>query len=244
MTRKFRWELTAVPLLIASGLLMILAAIERWWPVCRWGNFDADSCIWRQDDSYDTTAYPAVTWLGQIAEQYGLGTLLLGLAMVPTVRLILGRRLPAWLLIATLAVAVAVVTLGVRVMRIPEPADGLVLPDGRVTAILMLWMLGWPTLLILAAALRGYSWGWVAVVPALCSLVLASPLLLWIVVGPVVMFYTSHDDTPWVDGVGGVLTIVAGLALGGLGHLQSRQPPPVSPNSLESQDAASQSTAG
>lgn len=86
-----RW--TSVPLLVVSGVLLVLASVERWWPVCRYGSFDTPGCIARQDDSYETRAYPAVTGLGALAEQHGLGWWLLLAALVPTaVALFVGFR--------------------------------------------------------------------------------------------------------------------------------------------------------
>lgn len=225
--RGLRWEWSAVPLLVASGVLAILAAMERWWPVCRFGRFDDDGCIWRQDDTYDTTAYPAVTWLGQAAEDYGLWALVLGLAVVPTLRLIVGRRLPGWFIAVSVAMGASIALAGLSLTS-SDRADRLLsllsAPQGTLMAAAWLWALAWPGVLVVAVALRNAGNG--AILVTVVSLVLGSPFLLWVVVGPSVMLYSSHDDTPWVDGVGGVLTIVAGTALGWLAYTQARGPTP------------------
>lgn len=98
-----RWAVwTAVPLLAASGVALVLGDLERWWPACALRTrYDSAACIARQDDSYDTAAYPPLTWLGDYAEGSGLGWWLMLAALVPVMWLLVRGLLPprrAWAL--------------------------------------------------------------------------------------------------------------------------------------------------
>lgn len=144
-----RWAWSAVPLLMTSGVMLVLGALERWWPACaQRSSFDSAACIARQDDSYDAAATPPLTGLGDYAEGSGLGWWLLLAALVPV----------GWLLM--------------RGGLTPRRA----------------WAVG---VLVFAAL----------------------PLISHVMTTPMLLFYTSHDTTPWAEGVSGVLLLVAALVI-------------------------------
>lgn len=204
-------------LLVASGALAIAASAQRWWPACRPGDFDASDCTGRQEHAYDLVI-PTAPWtpVGNAAELYGVGLLLLAAAVLLLPELLLGRqpgrllRVTTWLVaLGTLVVATLTILSGVTGSAVRAPGDGVA---GAM------WALGLPVLVAagviecVTTERRGNGWR----MAAAWALLLSTPIAQ-IIVTPTLLDYMSNDTTPWTEAVGGVGLVLAGAALFGAG---------------------------
>lgn len=202
-----------VPVLLSgSGVLMIMASRDRWWPVCRLGDFDAPDCLTLQDHRYDFLA-PTEPWVPVgAAAQVGAGSMvllslallllpwLLGVAHRPAVRLFVGAVLAAPLL--TLAVMTGRSGLSGRVV------EGL-----GLEWVYWLWILTPIALLHMVFASQNADprpgmAGRLLVVGLVSA---STPLGEFFIAGA--LLGASYDTTPWSEAVSGVFLVAAGLAL-------------------------------
>ncbi len=200
-------------LLAGAGVLFVAAAWQRWWPACRRGAFDTDSCVPLQSNEYDYL-YVAAPWtpVGHAAELGGLALLLLAgaAALLPFV------LLPGWRLRFRLPLA-AVPAASLALLGVQGLASGV---TGRVVSVPLTWpaVLVWsfavPVVLVLwvAAVLqsdpdRRTAWGLALAV----VLVASTPLPVLLVLGPIAVDYVSHDTTPWSEAVMAAPLVLAAL---------------------------------
>jgi hypothetical protein len=187
----------ASALLAGSGLLLIAASRARWWPDCRFQDFDTPACLERQDHLYDFLP-PADPWAqaGDSATLAGASLVLLAVAFAVLPTLLVGSlpRTLTWgvgaaLSLGVLAGAAATALSGWQDHVVAGPASG---------GALVLWALGWPMSMVILwvmaadASPRRGPWWRVAVV----ALVAAASPLGHVFLGPVVVGYASHDTTP------------------------------------------------
>lgn len=199
--------------LLVSGLLMVAAAYERWWPTCKPGAYDADACLALQDHRYDFS-FVAEPWepVGDAAQLAGLSWLLLavGLLVVPSV---LSRRPRPLTWIIGFVLALGYVELGLEALLSGLRGEVVALSGPNDTPY------GW---LLVAGPFLAVCWWFCAVavdwrpgngwkLGTAFVLVLASPLPALVVVGPAVVGYTSYDTAPWVEAVGGWTLVIAAV---------------------------------
>ena len=209
-----RWPRALVSLLLAvSGLLAIAGARERWWPVCRPGDFDSPGCLTLQDDRYDHTALPE-PWVpvGHAAEIAGASYAVLAVVVA----------LLPWLLMRTRPRVAAATGLVLGGTALPVAAAlwlsgraGEVVDVPLVSASALTWALLWPVAagISVVATLRTHGGGARVLLAAL--LCLCSPLgqvVVGLLVAPTLLGYVSHDTTPWTEAVTGGLLLLAALA--------------------------------
>jgi len=211
-------------LLLAAGVAAIAADVPRWYPACAGGR-DSLPCLERQDHVYDFE-WPADPWipLGNSAELMGLSYALSGLALLGLFGVLLRPRW-SWLLGLPFTAAFGVIAAKAYLSGVAgHPVD----VPGEGTTFLLLG-LGLPVALLTVAALvrdeheppgRALQ----ARRAGLVLLALASPLAL-VFLGPLLLLYGSHDTTPWLQSLGGVLTVLAGVLLLA-GRARTRPPAP------------------
>ncbi len=196
-------------LLVLSGVAAILADLQRRLPACA-GGFDAPECVGMQSDWYDV-APPGESWIpiGTAAPLMGAGYALMALAVIGLFRTVV----PAWRAwgVGTLcAVPFAVLA----ATTFASAAAGHTVELAGTTASLHLLAYAWPVALglLLAGTLASSGLRAGYIVAAAGLLVLASPLVLY-VTAALVTGYVSHDTSPWTQAIGGVFTLLAGVAL-------------------------------
>jgi hypothetical protein len=211
--RTLAMPVLASAALLSSGLLMVVASAERWWPMCRPGLFDTDACLTRQDHLYDFV-FVAEPWtaVGSAAEFAGISMLLLASAMAVLPSVLSRRPRPlTWVIGAVLAVGNAFVGLHAllsglngEVVSLPGP-----IVSGAFASMVIFWpawATAWWLIAVSGADWRPRNWWGLALA---VTLMLASPGALFILVGPMVVNYVSHDTTPWTEAVGGCLLVLA-----------------------------------
>ena len=221
MGTRTRLRLLGSTLFVASGALTLLGERARWWPACRWGEFDATRCLQLQDHRFDQVLpsepwepLPSVGWLA------GSGIVLLGLAVLTLGPLVSAQvdTVPARrgaLLGASLLGGPALVV-GVVTILAAHSGRPVGLGAGGFT-LTVVWLIGPP--LVLLGVVIAWSLGPGAVsspvgakAVVLAALFVSTPLVS-LFLGPAVTGYMSHDTTPWADTLAGVAAAVAGLAL-------------------------------
>lgn len=200
-------------LLLVSGFGSILAAAERWLPACGPGRLSSVACTRVESHLYDFTV-PSAPWrpLGHAAALQGFALLLLALAAVTLTPLLLGVRRPltAWLTGGAFGAAFALV--GAQTLLSGRAGSVVTVPGTGTAAVAT--TLVWPLALIavlLSLPVTGQpSIGWRAA--AAVSLLAASPVGASLVAAATVPV-AAYDTVPWTEAVGGLATILAGLAL-------------------------------
>jgi len=207
---------TAVSLLLAgSGVALIAAARERWWPACPFAGFDSADCLAVQDDSYGSLASP---WLqgGHTGELQAVAIALMGLAIL-FLPLLWVRRPVAVIALSSGALTVASLVVAGSVYY--ESVNNGPVDFTGLQAAELVWWLGLPLYLMLAltgtlAAPYVGTWprgtGWR--LTFLAVLLLANPVLQFFV-APIFVAYSSYDATPWADAISGGLLLCAALAV-------------------------------
>lgn len=199
-------------MLLSSGLLMVAASAERWWPACKPGAFDTDACLTLQDHLYDfvTVGEP---WrsIGSAAQLAGASMLLLAAAMAVLPSMLSRKpRLLTWipgiLIAAGFALTGAQALLSGIADEVVEWSNPLVSTLTLVAYLWPVWGAAWWLIAVGGANWRprnGWQYG-LAV-----TLILSTPVPLYIFVAPAVVNYVSHDTAPWTEAVGGWLLVVA-----------------------------------
>jgi hypothetical protein len=196
-------------LLAASGVASLAVARERWWPACKWGDFDATACVRAQAHELDTTAESAVL------QTVALVLMALAVACLP---LLWSRRPVALITLATGALTVAFVAVAVATYL--SVYGGWLFhdfPGSHAAAVTV--ALGWPLYLMVAMAVvlagpyagiwqPGTGWRLLFLL-----LLLTSTPLAQLVVTPMVTGYGSYDTAPWTDAVSGALLLCAALVV-------------------------------
>lgn len=222
-------------LLAASGLLMIAADLNIWWPTCPWGDFDTPDCLMLQSTAYTFDAPPGIV-VGQVHDLVAGGQLLFGLAL-GLLPIVLTEGRPGWRLMAVNLVTTASWLTIVGSMWLD--ARGTLPPEPETLSmswqLLVAWtyQLGWPVVLIFAA-IRPYwpegrrspsPWWRCAFVGSLLgSTPLPNYFLALAVVG-----YASHDTTPYTGAVAGACLLIASITLWPASRAWPRQDPAVPP---------------
>lgn len=213
--------------LIVSGVCAILADWQRWWPACAGRHrFDSHECLLLQDHLYDF-AFPSSPWvpIGQSALFMGLSYALLGLAALFVFRVALAS---VWMLVPGAAAAasfgvVAANSFASGAAGRPVEVSGSGLAHLFVIAL-------WP-LMLMILALGAFALAahpdhrrWWTVATATALLAISSPVALYFT-SSFLTFYASHDTSPWYEAVGGLLTLLAGVAI-------FRAPPTITPRTM------------
>jgi hypothetical protein len=206
------WRVVGCLLLAASGLLMIAASRERWWPACRLGDFESSRCLKMQDHRYDFLP-PMDPWspIGEAATLAGVSLVLLGVVagglplLLPVAR---HRRL-----VAALQVVVAVGLATVGLAAVASAAAGRPSWESLAAPAGLVWVLVWPVTVILTTAWSSR----VAVRPRLgllgAGLLVGSSPLPQLFFAPLFVSYLSHDTSPWGEAVGGAFLVCAAVVL-------------------------------
>lgn len=206
---------TGVCLLLAvSGVVTVLAAQERWWPACRFGDFDTAACLRLQDHRFDFL-FVRAPWspLGNAAELAGLGMLLLAAAMGMLPWLVLQDRSR---LTAALSAVLSLALVPVAATQLFSGRAGRVVEVPALDMATVVWVFVWPVALVTLAivAVTEQGAGALQVGGRLLlfgSLLLATPVPQ-ILLPPVMTGYISHDTSPWAEAVIGVLLLAAAVA--------------------------------
>ncbi len=202
-----------VPVLLSgSGVLMILAARERWWPACRLGDFDAPDCLTLQDHRYDFLA-PSEPWVPVgAAAQVGAGSMvLLSLALLFLPWLLAGANRTAVTLPLGAGLAVALLT--TAAMTGLSGLSGRVVERPGLEWVYWLWLLSPIALIVMVFASQnadprpGMQWRLLVAVLVSASTPLGELFIAGALLG------LSYDTTPWSEAVSGVFLVAAGLAL-------------------------------
>jgi hypothetical protein len=215
------WRVVAGPgCLMASGLLAVAAAAQRWWPACLPGDLDSAACLTMQDSAHDFMV-PNQGWTPDAgaAELYGVGLLLLAVACVVLPGLLVGSDPGAQLTVASWVVALGIAVVGSATALSGLRGQVVTVPGHEAAAVL--WVLGPPVLAVLglvSGRLTSARFGWRMGVVA--ALLVGNPAAQFLF-APAVLGYVSHDTTPWTEAVGG-----AGLAVGGALLLVACRPAP------------------
>lgn len=200
-------------LLSGSGVLMIMAARERWWPACRLGDFDAPDCLTLQDHQYDFLL-PSEPWvpIGAAAQVGAAALVLLSLALLFLPWLLAGPHRPAVTLTLGAVLAATMLTIAVTTGR--SGLSGRVVEVPGLAWVVWLWLLA-PCALFIAwivgevgESRPGTRWRLAVVV-----LVSASTPFGEFFFASALLGYLSYDTTPWSEAVSGVCLVAAGLAL-------------------------------
>jgi len=195
-------------LLVASGALAVLADWQRWYPACSSG-FDAESCLERQSDWYDY-APPGDSWIpiGSSAPLMASSYALLALAALGLFRT---TRPSRWARVAGAVFAVAFAVVAARIYASAAVGLAVELPGEVVIWAVIAGL--WPcALLVLAMAGLIDAGPGPALVVVAGTLALASPLALFFTAA-IAVNYMSHDTSPWTQAIGGLLTVIAGIAM-------------------------------
>jgi hypothetical protein len=212
-------------LLAGAGTLQVAASAQRWWPACRFGDFETAACLRLQSHTYDFVV-PSAPWVpvGHASVLAGLSLLLLGLGVTGLPLLLRPGRRPAlaWLLCAVLGLSqllagVSTVASGLLGRPVGEPGTPFVA---------FVW-LGWPVALTLTSILmvgrvRRPAAGWLLLI----VLLTASTPLAELFMAPIVTGYVSYDTTPWSEGWGGACLLLASLAVWPAAYRPRRRPTP------------------
>lgn len=189
--------------LMASGVLMYAASSQRWLGACPWGNDpETRACDLRMDQLYGFLP-PSEPWepAGTAAELAGSSLLVFAMALGALPWALAGRRLGAGTVLALLVCVLAVIDVGVAVLR-SGLAGTVVHPLSGDLAVLH-WILALPVFFSWLAFL---SRGWAVAAPVF--LVLGSPL-----VAAFTYAIGSFDANPWYEAMSGVLVAAAGACL-------------------------------
>jgi hypothetical protein len=190
--------ITTSLLLLASAVLTVAGASQRWAAACPiGGDWNSEECVTQQNHEYDALL-PAEPWMGDhtAALLIGLGYVLLGCALLLLpAAFAMGAR--PWQSAAVLISAAGLLAMGISAAQSGR--------QGRVieTSGLILFLAA----VVLPAALFLLMWRPFADSPPLGSrraavvwlLVLATPLLHYLVVVRLLILYTSHDTAPWTE---------------------------------------------
>jgi hypothetical protein len=195
-----------------AGALWVAAAAQRWWPVCKRGDFDAVACLELQDHLYDYVA-PTAPWapVGSAAQLAGVAMALLALGVTLLPWLWLPRRPLVCLAVAVPALAVLLI--GGLTWSAGLSHEAL---DIGVVPTLLVWSFGLPIALGMAAATSRddhtlqRTTRWRVGITVLIGM--ATPLAE-LVLAPMLVGYRSHDSTPWTEAVTGLLLVTAGCAV-------------------------------
>jgi hypothetical protein len=215
------WRVVAGPgCLMASGLLAVAAAVQRWWPACVPGDLDSLACLTMQDSAHDFMV-PNEGWApgAGAAALYGVGLLLLAVACVVLPGLLVGSAPGLQLTVASWVVALGTAVVGAVTTLSGVRGQVVTVPGHEVAAVL--WVLGpivLATLGLVSGRLTSGRFGWR--MGAVAALVVGNPVAQFLF-APAILGYVSHDTTPWAEAVGG-----AGLALGGAFLLVACRPAP------------------
>ena len=189
--------------LMVSGALMYAASRQRWSGACPWGNDpDTRACDLRMDHLYDFLP-PAEPWepAGIAPELAGASLLIFAVALAALPWALAGRRPGSGTVLALVVCLLAVIDVGVAVLR-SGLDDTVVHPFGDGLTM-WLWILVLP---VFISWLAFTSRGWAAAAAVL--LVLASPL-----VAAFTYAIGSFDAAPWYEAISGGLMAGAGGCL-------------------------------
>lgn len=190
-------RLVAALALVASGVLLFAASWQRWGSCS-----GAEACAARQDHLVDFLP-PTEPWVpvGSAAQLAGLSLLAFALAL-PLLPWALDPRRPGPVTAVVLVASeLAVVAVGVAVLR--SGLSGAVVAPVLGGWTLGAWVFGPPVLFVrFAVSARG----WARATPVL--LFLASPL-----VASLTYAIGDYDTRPWWEAVSGSFTAAAGLCL-------------------------------
>lgn len=210
MTRFLLRATTSVALLASAGLL-VAAAAERWWPACPRGGFAAPACVERQDHLYDHLL-PAEPWvpLGDAAQHAGAAVLVLAVAAL-LLPFALGRS-PRVQVPVAIAAGASLAAVGAGTWASGDA--GRVVDQPWTGPALFVWSVVLPALLVLWAA-RATGGGTNArrVRWALAITLVASTPAPAVLLGPLLVMYSSHDTSPWSDAAAAVPLVVAAALL-------------------------------
>ncbi|MBO3095024.1 hypothetical protein [Cellulomonas dongxiuzhuiae] len=193
---------TASLLLLASAVMFVAAAVQRWWPACRRGAFETDACLRLQDHAFDHLLV-ADPWTpaGHAAQYAGVAMIVLAGAAV-VLPFLLVRR-PLWFAVTVaISTAGALTLLGAHAWT--SGVGGQVQPTPGLTAAVLVLTFVVPVAAgIWATRERGAGPDpardpWTLALAA--ALIVSSPLPTMLL-GPVVVLYSSHDTSPWSDAV-------------------------------------------
>jgi len=205
------WSLAAAVLLLASAALQQVASLERW-VVARdtWTRNDVSV-----EDNLFNYFWPTDPWesLGTTAQLYGVGALLLAIAVLAMARAARAAEDRDTgierTLVSVTAGSFAVTGLHALVSGIvgePTPLQYVALP-------LLAGLVGCVGLVIL-----GVRWMWASTATSLaCALLLGSTLPgYWVaayLITPALTGYFSYDTTPWTETVVAATTGAGGIAM-------------------------------
>lgn len=209
-----RWRVAragTVLLLAASGVLMVMASVARWWPACAPGHAGGDACLAVQDHRYDVW-FMAAPWrpLGPDAQLYGAATLLLATAFVVLPTLVTRGHASR-----TAQLGGAVLALTFAVQGGQTVLAGLTGQAVDVAVLRPLWVLQVVLLPVVLTVLvrqgrragRRPTLNTAAGVVLLAALTTTDPLArALIAVGP-------YDSRPWHEAVFGAALVLAAAAL-------------------------------
>ena len=200
-------------LVVAAGVAWLWAAVQRWWPECRLGQYESMACLRRQDHEADYLL-PTEPWVPveSAALVAGLGCLLAAWGLLLVVPALASRSVRGVVAVGLVLQAAVLFPVGVATYlsgRAGRPVEDV---PALVPAVL-LWALLLPVALAFTvpfvigrAASRRQLTSLVALVVAL---LLTSPLVEYVLMS---MTYTSHDTPPWSGLLSGAALVVAGVA--------------------------------
>lgn len=199
-------------LLLMSGILWLVAVVQRWWPDCRLGQFDEPACLWAQSYPYERfKGSEAWTPIAHTAQLEGASMLCLAFAIAVLPWLWAPRRIGTSVAVLVPATCVGLLGAGTWALGPSGSAEAAAVAGGApLTAII--WVLGLPVALLAAAAFahtQDVPVGtnrWRLVVT--CMIGLSNPLAAFFI-GPMFTGYMSHDDPPWSGVVSTVLLVAA-----------------------------------
>lgn len=200
--------LAAAGLFLGSGLLQLVASLERWFVLsASWTRGDHSI----EDHLFDYS-YPADPWqnLGTTAQVFGVGLLLLALGILAMARAV-PRRGGHVERMLTLATAVSFGLTGLHafvsgLIGVPSPLQLLPVQ-------MLLSLVGFVGLLVLGARWVRASWS----ASVSCLLLLGATLpgyfLATFQIAPMLLGYQSHDTTPFTETIVTASTAGAGILM-------------------------------
>jgi hypothetical protein len=199
---RFVMRATASSLLLASAVMFVAAAAQRWWPACRRGAFETDACLRLQDHAFDHLLVSDPWTPAGHAAQYAGAAMILLAGAAAVLPFLLVRR-PLWFSVpVAFSTAGALTVLGAHAWT--SGVTGQVQPTPGITAAALVLTVVVPVAAGIWAA-RELGAGpdpardrWTRALAA--ALIVSSPLPTELL-GPLVVLYSSHDTSPWSDAV-------------------------------------------
>lgn len=234
----------AALLLASSGVLMVLASVERWGPACIPAGVNSPECLAVEDDRYnfDLVSRPW-TPVGHAAELYGIATLLLGLVWVVLPMLLSrgGGPVLAWVggsLLGLTFAAQGAQTLGSGLAGEPV-AESIVGPLLNIQLFLL-------PLVVIAALVKRRRPSAGPSLPAVATAVLLIGLIPLYPIVHLLLYVGPYDARAWYEANIGAALVLAALALWpatvprtDADHLPDPAVPSVGPDATSSPAASS-----